>query len=179
VSDPVERGGILFFWHGWPSQSFPSPFEVDSVRYDCAEQFMMAEKARLFGDTRMVYDAFDISPASVLDAGCGPGLYAKNRHRGDHEVWAVDFAPEMVAQRCREIVRRGNFAKFTQNHDLRDLLLRTGELMLAEASPTDRIWGIGLAASDERAVHPTQWLGKNWLGKALMRVRAELRKTAS
>jgi 2-polyprenyl-3-methyl-5-hydroxy-6-metoxy-1,4-benzoquinol methylase len=50
-------------------------------------------------EARMVYEALDIPPAaSVLDAGCGPGIYAKNLQRGGHEVWAVDFAPEMVAR---------------------------------------------------------------------------------
>jgi ribA/ribD-fused uncharacterized protein len=163
VSDPVERGGILFFWHGWPSQWFPSPFEVEGVRYRCAEQFMMAEKARLFGDL----DAL----AEILAA----------ETPREHKALGREVAPfdaRRWTDACREIVRRGNLAKFTQNVELRELLLATGELTLAEASPSDRIWGIGLAASDERAVRPAQWPGKNWLGKALMKVREELRRAA-
>jgi hypothetical protein len=74
-----------------------------------------------------------------------------------------------------EVVFQGNVAKFTQKADLRDLLLGTRDLTLAEASPTDELWGIGLAADDGRAVHRAQWPGKNRLGKALMKVRAALR----
>ena len=75
---------------------------------------------------------------------------------------------------CREVVYRGNLAKFGQNDDLLALLLATGSKTLVEASPKDRIWGIGLSADDPRATQPSAWPGKNWLGEALMRVRTEL-----
>jgi ribA/ribD-fused uncharacterized protein len=79
-------------------------------------------------------------------------------------------------RRLSRVVYRGNLAKFEQNADLRALLLATGEHAIVEASPHDRIWGIGLAADDPRATDPSQWQGTNWLGKALMRVREELRR---
>jgi ribA/ribD-fused uncharacterized protein len=164
VTDPVERGGVLLFWAGWPSQWFPSPFEVEGVRYLCAEQFMMAEKARLFGDGGTL--------AAILAA----------RTPREHKALGREVAPfdaRRWTDACREVVYRGTLAKFTQNADLRALLIATGELTLAEASPTDAIWGIGLAASDDRASHPTQWPGKNWLGEALMKVRADLRASTS
>jgi ribA/ribD-fused uncharacterized protein len=63
----------------------------------------------------------------------------------------------------------------TQHPDLREFLLGTGDRVLVEASPQDRIWGIGLAADDERASVPEQWLGLNLLGFALMEVRHRLR----
>jgi predicted NAD-dependent protein-ADP-ribosyltransferase YbiA (DUF1768 family) len=45
----------------------------------------------------------------------------------------------------------------------------------SEASPVDRIWGIGLAADHEHAAQPSNWRGLNLLGFALMRARAMLR----
>ncbi|MFD7659407.1 NADAR domain-containing protein, partial [Actinosynnema sp. NPDC059797] len=59
--------------------------------------------------------------------------------------------------------------------DLRTSLLSTGDRVLVEASPVDRIWGIGLAADDERALDPASWRGLNLLGEALTRVRELLR----
>ena len=70
-----------------------------------------------------------------------------------------------------DIVVRGNTAKFVQNEPLQSFLFGTGRRVLVEASPVDRIWGIGLAADDPRAMHPEQWRGLNLLGFALMAVR--------
>jgi ribA/ribD-fused uncharacterized protein len=68
----------------------------------------------------------------------------------------------------------GNLAKFGQHEDLGRFLLGTGDRILVEASPLDRVWGIGLAADDPRAADPAQWLGLNLLGQALMQVRERL-----
>ena len=76
---------------------------------------------------------------------------------------------------CKEeIVYRANLAKFSQNYDIKSILLKTGNAILAEASPYDRIWGIGCSADDPKAMHPDLWKGENLLGHALMRVRDEL-----
>ena len=72
------------------------------------------------------------------------------------------------------IVTAGSRAKFAQNATLRQALLDTVGTELVEASPFDRIWGIGLAATDARATDPSQWRGQNLLGKILTRVRDEL-----
>jgi ribA/ribD-fused uncharacterized protein len=76
---------------------------------------------------------------------------------------------------CFDLVTRGNVAKFSQDPALGEFLLGTGDAVLAEASPTDRVWGIGLAAVDERAADPLRWEGENLLGFALMRARQALR----
>ena len=67
-----------------------------------------------------------------------------------------------------------NLAKFGQDPALRSYLLGTGSRILVEASPQDRVWGIGLVASDPRAADPSTWLGLNLLGEALMEVRSRL-----
>jgi ribA/ribD-fused uncharacterized protein len=77
-----------------------------------------------------------------------------------------------------DIVVAGSVAKFGQHEDLRAFLLATGERVLVEASPLDRVWGIGLAADDERASSPDRWVGLNLLGFALMDAREKLRAAA-
>lgn len=66
---------------------------------------------------------------------------------------------------------RGNREKFLQNDDLKQFLLSTGDKVLVEASPTDRIWGIGLGKNNPVALDPAKWRGRNLLGFALMTVR--------
>ncbi|MDH2391329.1 NADAR family protein [Streptomyces sp. HNM0663] len=166
-----ERVKYLHFWGHAPrkdgrigasclSQWWPSPFVVDGVRYATAEHWMMAEKARLFADAdaeRMALEA--TSPGAAKTAG--------RLVRGfDERIWKRErFA----------IVRTGSLHKFGRHADLRDFLLATGDRVLVEASPRDRVWGIGLTATDERAHDPARWRGLNLLGFALMEARDALR----
>ncbi|MFD1145689.1 NADAR family protein [Saccharothrix hoggarensis] len=160
----------LFFWGhqarpGAPvgkqclSQWWEAPFTVDGRTYATAEHFMMEGKALLFGDEEV---------AERVVAARTPGeAKALGRHvRGfDEATWA--------AARL-DVVVRGNLAKFGAHDDLRAFLLGTGDRVLVEASPVDRVWGIGLAADDPRAADPSTWLGLNLLGEALMVVRDRL-----
>jgi ribA/ribD-fused uncharacterized protein len=73
-----------------------------------------------------------------------------------------------------DIVVAGNLAKFGQHADLRAFLIGTGRRVLVEASPVDRIWGIGLTRDDPAASDPAQWQGLNLLEFALMQVRDAL-----
>ncbi|WP_405605821.1 NADAR family protein [Streptomyces sp. NBC_01410] len=167
-----KRVKFLHFWGHAPrrdgsigpsclSQWWPSPFVVDGVRYATAEHWMMAGKARLFGDAEAERQALTAtSPAAAKRAG--------RLVRGfDDAIWERErFA----------IVRSGSVHKFGHHAELRDYLMRTGDRVLVEASPLDRVWGIGLAADDERAQDPARWRGLNLLGFALMEAREELRK---
>ncbi|SDW42628.1 hypothetical protein SAMN05421504_101547 [Amycolatopsis xylanica] len=85
------------------------------------------------------------------------------------------FDEQAWTKHRHDIVVAGNLAKFGQNAELKTFLLNTGDRVLVEASPLDRIWGIGLAEDDERAADPNRWLGLNMLGFALMEVRERLR----
>ncbi|MGW8552109.1 NADAR family protein [Streptomyces tubercidicus] len=143
------------------SQWWPSPFTVDGVRYATAEHWMMAGKARLFGDAEAERQVLAAGhPKQAKDAG--------RRVRGfDEETW----------RRHRfGLVVEGGVQKFGQDAALREYLLGTGSRVLVEASPVDRIWGIGLAADDERAADPARWRGLNLLGFALMAARQRLRE---
>ena len=146
----TETADFVFFWGGWPSQWHRCHFTVDGVSYNCAEQFMMAAKADLFDDA----DA----RAAMLAATDPRRQKALGRtvRRFDADRWSAA---------SRDVVFRGNLAKFAQDDDLRRLLLATGTKRIVEASPTDRIWGIGLTADDSRALDPAQWRGTNWLGE--------------
>ena len=144
------------------SQWWPSPFTVDGVRYATAEHWMMAAKARLFRDAEAERLALAAEhPAEAKKAG--------RLVRGfDDAVWA--------RERFR-IVVEGSVHKFAAHPELRGFLLGTGERVLVEASPLDRVWGIGLAATDQGAADPERWKGPNLLGFALMEARERLRAT--
>jgi ribA/ribD-fused uncharacterized protein len=87
-----------------------------------------------------------------------------------------NYVENLWKDACRRIVTEGNVAKFSQNETLKDFLLSTGSAILVEASPYDRVWGIGLKEDDQGAIHPDTWEGDNMLGFALMDVREILRQ---
>jgi len=66
-----------------------------------------------------------------------------------------------------KVVVEGNWYKFTQNPTFKQRLLETGNKIIVEASPYDKIWGIGVAATEDKS----KWRGQNLLGKAIMEVR--------
>jgi len=165
-----QQPEFLFFWGHQPqpdgavgpgclSQWWPAPFTVDGSVYATAEQWMMAGKARLFRD--------DQALAAVLAAPSPKAAKAAGRSvRGfDEQAWAAASFDLVVA---------GNLAKFRQNPDLAAFLSATGRRVLVEASPRDRIWGIGMGATHPDATRPSQWRGTNLLGFALMNVREQL-----
>lgn len=84
-----------------------------------------------------------------------------------------NFSDEVWAQNRFEIVVQGNYLKFTQDEDLKARLLGTGEKEIVEASPRDRVWGVGFGA--KRAGEVRERWGLNLLGKALMEVRERIR----
>jgi ribA/ribD-fused uncharacterized protein len=161
-----EKLKYVFFWGHQSSkkgvtascfsQWFGAPFVVDGQRYPTAEHFMMAEKAALFGD--------EATRAQVLQAPNPGAAKALGRQvRGfDDAAWLENRF---------SIVIRANEAKFSQNAQLGLFLKQTGSRVLVEASPVDRIWGVGLAQNDEKVNNPNLWRGLNLLGFALMQVR--------
>lgn len=161
---------FLFFWGHTParpgqvdascfSQWFDAPFLVGETEYPTAEHYMMAEKARLFGD-HASHQAILASPHPHQAKSLGRQVQG--------------FVQELWEQACWDIVVRANLEKFSQNPELQAFLLGTGSRVLVEASPQDRIWGIGLSRDDPRASDPRLWLGENRLGFALMEVRERL-----
>ena len=161
---------FLFFWGHRPrrdgslgpsclSQWWPAAFEVDGQRFASAEHWMMWRKARVFDDHDVAGRVLEAAtPAEAKKLGA--------QVRGfDSATWAAERFAVVVA---------GNRAKFGQHPDLAGFLRGTAPQVLVEASPVDRIWGIGLAADDPHATDPASWPGLNLLGFALMQVRDEL-----
>ncbi|MBO7253103.1 MAG: DUF1768 domain-containing protein [Oscillospiraceae bacterium] len=157
---------FVFFWHeyaknGHFSQWFPAPFVIEGIRYCHNEQYMMAKKALLFSDL----SAYAKIMAESDPAACkllGRSVVNFNSYKWDS---------------CKkEILYNANFAKFSQNPQLKAALLATGDAILAEASPQDTIWGIGLKETDPDSQNPAKWEGQNLLGRALMQIREEFRK---
>lgn len=163
---------FLFFWGHQPSkdgtiiksclsQWWPSNFSEGDITYRTAEHYMMARKAELFADNEIAREIVNTRFPKDVKA---LGRQIKNF---DSEKWDANKF---------DIVKQGNYLKFSQNAALKQFLLETTNKVLVEASPTDAIWGVGLAESDPKANHPQQWRGLNLLGFALMEVRERLNK---
>lgn len=170
-----ERIKYLHFWGHQPlpdgrigagclSQWWPSPFTVDGATYKTAEHWMMAAKARIFADPE--------AERKILAAEHPADAKKEGRlvRHFDEATWR--------RERFRVVVE-GSTHKFAAHADLRAFLLNTGDRVLVEASPRDRVWGIGLGAKNERASDPAQWRGANLLGFALMQARTRLRETGA
>lgn len=168
-ADPNVR--FIYFWGHTPSvkgitqscmsQWYDVEFEVAGVKYHTAEQYMMAQKALLFDD-KQVFDQIMLAdnPRDYKALG-------RKIRKFDSKIWDA---------RKYDIVVEGNKAKFSQNDDLKEYLLSTGDAILVEASPYDRIWGIGLYPGQAAKGSIDQWRGLNLLGAALMEVRDWLRE---
>ncbi len=159
----------LFFWgHQKPktgvsktcfSQWYESSFKANGETYQTAEHYMMVAKARLFDNEDIAQKILNANnPGSAKKLG----RQVKNF---DNKIWC---------QQRFEIVVEANVLKFTQNPELSDFLLGTGDRVLVEASPVDAIWGIGLVANSPAAQNPERWEGLNLLGFALTEVRERL-----
>lgn len=151
----VSKACFSQWWSG-------HPFVINGIMYATAEHYMMAEKARLFQD--------EATFAEII-AARSPAIAKKLGRK------VTNFDDQIWLQHRWDIVVRGNRAKFAQHAELRNFLLQTGDRVLVEASPFDRIWGIGMAATDPNAEKPQFWNGLNLLGFALMAVRAEFLQT--
>ncbi len=142
------------------SQWYRSDFEIAGVKYSTAEQYMMAEKARLFGDEEVLAKILKlVDPSPVKELG--------------REVRGYDDA-KWEARRF-DAVTEGSLAKFSATPEMKAYLLSTGDEVLVEAAPRDLVWGIGFGRDNPLVREPAKWRGRNLLGFALMRARSQLR----
>jgi len=165
------NNGFIFFWcHKNPtskvnktcfSQWSDHSFSAGCNTFKTAEHYMMYHKAILFGDIEVANKILNCdSPKTAKDLGRVVKDYSEiiwNEHKFD-------------------IVVNGNYFKFAQNKELFKFLMETGDKILVEASPYDKIWGIGMKEDNPLIKNPENWQGENLLGFALMEVRDILRK---
>lgn len=145
-------------------QWFQASFEEFGIKYENAEQYMMANKAKLFGDTQAQRKIMaEKDPKVVKELGRS----------------IKGFKSDLWDKYAQNIVRRGNFLKFNQNPELKEFLVSTGDDILAESSPFDTIWGIGMGDRDKKHKDPINWKGQNLLGYILMDVRDQLAKQSA
>lgn len=158
----METEKFTFFYHAESpfSQWHACFFEADGFTYNCAEQYMMHQKALLFQDTEIAEKVMKAKTPREQKA-----LGRKVRNFDTH-IWN---------ENAKRLVYQGNYAKFKNNQKLLDILMATDGTTLVEASPTDTIWGIGLAEDDARAYSRETWRGTNWLGEVLTQLREDLK----
>ena len=147
-------------WYGeWMGEEYDGSFEVMGCRYPTCEHYMMEQKAYLFDDFKIAEEIMEADhPREVKKLG-------RKVQNFVYETWDDN---------CQDIVFEANYAKFSQNEELKEVLLSTGDKELVEASPYDAIWGIGF--DEKNALKNKDNWGRNLLGKVLMEVREEIRK---
>jgi len=141
------------------SHWYKSNFIISKQDFCCVEQYLMYQKAILFkgADT-----------AKKILNSSNP---ARHRHLGKQ---VAGFNKQLWHQKCKQFAFDGELAKFYQSRALKEKLLQTIGKSFAEASPYDRIWGIGLSMSNPKIFDRTQWRGRNWSGEVLELVRDKL-----
>jgi len=156
---------FVFFWGSLFSQWYSCEFvdyATGKIKYASTEQYMMQQKALLFEDKEI---AEKIMSAKSPNMCKSLGKQVKN------------FSTEKWITNRISIVTQGNYLKFSQNLSLKNVLMSTGNRIIVEASPFDKIWGIGLGRNDDADVinDVANWQGLNLLGICLMNVRSHFR----
>ena len=149
---PDEENGIFGNW-------FPSQFVVNNTTYSCVEQHLMHRKACLFQDD---------ATADAIMATTDPRMHKKLGRQ------VKNFSNDVWNTHKDKILYEGLMCKFSQNLQFKQILLATGDKTLVEASPLDKIYGIGIDRKHPDATNPSQWRGQNLLGNTLMEVRRDL-----
>lgn len=164
----------VFFWGSMLSNFFPYEnksvetnsvkplnFEKNGIKWKTSEHYFMYQKAIYFKDFET---AKKIISATRPEVAKKLGRQVKN------------FNAEEWSKVSEDAMYMAVYAKFSQNKELRMALLdpKFDGKEFVEASPFDRIWGIGLHYNDEKCDDPNNWLGENKLGKILNKVRQAL-----
>ena len=156
----------IYFYGGIYSQWYPCLFEHEGTFYTSAEQWMMAGKAKLFKDDEMLGKIM-----ATDDCWKQKMEYGRNVKNFDINKWNTH---------ARDIVTAGNVLKFKQDPYLfNQITVESGNRKFVEGSPTDCIWGVGLAYNDPLIYDEKNWRGINWLGECLVDARKILRNMNS
>lgn len=155
---------MVIFYTNYFSNFHKCKFMENGIIFNCTEQYFMYYKALTFADKNNTNENI---AAKILQTTDPFEIKRLGREVRDYDdgLWsAIRYG----------IMLRGNILKYTQNTDLMIKLSSTGNKTLVEASPTDTIWGVGLAEKDPLILDSNNWTGQNLLGKCLMEVRTRL-----
>lgn len=154
--NPEEENGYLSNW-------YLSNFIIEGMLFSSMEQYMMYKKAMCFDDKTVANKILETKDVAEIKAlGRQVSNYNDSIWNGMRQI----------------LIYEGLLAKFTQNEDLKEQLLSTGDDILAECAVKDRIWGIGLSMTSPKRLNIYQWNGQNLLGYALMLVRERISKSS-
>lgn len=134
-------------------------FYGEAKKYNCMEQYMMYQKATLFDDQEIADKIMETTDPGEIKA---LGRQIKNFNSKVWDAYKI------------QIVRAGLSAKFVTHADLADILVSTGDAILAEGAAGDKVWGTGLNNKNTEATPVSEWPGQNLLGWLLMQVRDEI-----
>lgn len=161
IEDKVTDTHVYFWGDPTLSNWGPAEFEYKGYQFYNSEQAFMWEKADFFGDQEIANLILQTrNPREAKDLG------RKVKGYNDGEWSKVRY--KKMLEVC--------LAKFSQNNELKQTLLSTGDKIIVEGSPYDRIWGVGWHWTDPEILYEVNWRGKNLLGKVLMEVRNTLKK---
>ncbi len=160
VATRTEGDCTFFFTEASPLSNWhPSVFKVEGTEYTCMEQYLMRQKANLFGDTETAQKIMKAeTPRAMKDFG-------KNVKNFSDDTWK---------SKAEDIAIKGALEKFKQNPDLKQFLIGTETQTLVEAAKFDSFWGIGRSLYDKNIMKNRHTWGHNMLGKVLMTVRSRL-----
>ena len=151
--------------YGCFSNWYPAEFDYAGQHFLNSEQFMMFHKVMMFHKYDLACQIMETDDPAKCKKIAGQKFQ--------------EFDSELWEKTCYRVVKRGVKAKFVQNEDILKVLLDTGNALLAECSPFDRKWGIGIGLSNPDHLIIAKWKGRNLLGRVLMEVREELRQELS
>jgi len=153
----------IYFWGSFLSNFAWAPFKTtvlgEELEFHTSEQYFMLHKALVFKDV--------VSYHKILNAPDARAAKALGKK-------VKDFDPEIWNKVCNKVMFDACYLKFSQNLDFKHNLLDSRDKILVEASPIDKIWGVGLVEDDDRILDEKNWLGQNRLGIILGLVRLEL-----
>ena len=163
----MDQNTMIGFFHedeeyGCFSNWYPAEFDYAGIHFAHSEQFMMYHKVLMFRKLELAEQIMQTNDPAECKKIAGQRFSEFNA-----AVWE---------KTCYRIVRRGVRAKFVQNPEILQILLGTGNTLLAECSPYDKKWGIGINITDPDRLNIANWKGKNLLGRILMEIREELRR---
>jgi len=161
MKDVKETNTHIYFWGSFLSNFYPVKMKFAGIDFHTSEQLYMFVKAKYFEDEAMAQ--------MIADRGQDPKdakAFGRKVEGFNDEEWA-DVREDMMYIACQR--------KF-MDKDLFEQLLATGEKVLVEGSPVDKIWGVGLKYDSQEILDEENWNGLNLLGKVLMRVREDIRK---